>query len=280
MRLVEEDCILTLYTRYIDALRKVRENQQKLYDSYSESLKELRKHYISRLVPQKFLGRTPQKFLARTVFRSCRMALLDPHIDDIEAEITYLLIRAFRPKTLVEVSPLGGWSTSWILNAVKDNNWGTLYSYDLVDDSSLTLPQDLVNSNWIFVKGDVRKRIHELPSDIDYLLMDAAHSSEFAVWYIENVFPNLKDGAIVGIHDVFRKAEPEPRFMEGKPIQQWLERNHINYVTAAPAKNYPFFTRIVTLRDELGIHNAIHGSTVNPMVFFRYTLNAALSFEI
>jgi len=66
------------------------------------------------------------------------MVLLDPHFDDIEAEITYLLIRAFRPKTLVKISPLGGWSTSWILNAIRDNNYGTLYSYDLVDDSLKT----------------------------------------------------------------------------------------------------------------------------------------------
>ncbi len=285
MLAIDEDCVLTLYTRHSDALKKARESQLQLYGSYSQSLKRLRRHYISRLLPRKFLDSSPQKFLpqklvpqkilARTVISSCQMALLDPHIDDIEAEILYLLIRAFRPKTLVEISPLGGWSTSWMLNAIKDNSCGTLYSYDLIDDAVKTLPQDLVNSNWVFVKGDVQKRIREVPSGVDCLLMDAAHSSEFAEWYIEHVFPKLIDGALVCIHDVFRRhAEQERDFTEAQPIQQWLEQRHINYVTAAPATNKPFFARVEALRDELGIHGTINGNAVNPMVFFRYTLNA------
>src|SRR5665647_133518 len=134
---IEEDCIFDLYTRFLDELKEVRRSQLKIYGSYDESLKRLKGYYVSQLVPT--------KYLARTIIRSCQMALLDPHLDDIEAEITYLLIRALRPKTLVEISPLGGWSTSWILNAVRDNGCGTLHSFDLVDDSLKTLPPDLLS---------------------------------------------------------------------------------------------------------------------------------------
>jgi predicted O-methyltransferase YrrM len=195
------------------------------------------------------------------------MALLDPHLDDIEAEITYLMIRESRPKTLVEISPLGGWSTSWILNAVRDNHYGTLHSFDLVADSLKTLPQDLSSLSWVFTKGDVKKRIRELPNGIDYLLMDADHSFDFATWYIQNIFPKVKAGALVSVHDVFHEAEPTHPFEEGKVIIQWLHQNHIDYVTAAPAKNYSFYNRITTLKRELGIQDSIHSSIVNPMIF-------------
>jgi len=95
MRAIEEDCILDLYTRFLDDLKEVRENQKKIYASYTKSLERLRRHYISRLVPP--------TYLAKTIMRSCKMALLNPHLDDIEAEITYLLIRVQLSKSEVRL---------------------------------------------------------------------------------------------------------------------------------------------------------------------------------
>ncbi len=260
---IEEDYILDLYTRFLDELKEVRDSQKRIYSSYSESLQRLRKHYVSRLVPP--------KYLARTIVRSCQMVLLDPHFDDVEAEITYLLIRASRPKTLVEISPSGGWSTSWILNGIRDNDYGKLYSYDLVDDSLKTLPSDLLTLKWVFQKGDVKKTVSGMPDKIEYLLMDADHSSDFAAWYIQNIFPKLKGGALVSIHDVFHDSEPAPPYGEGQVTTQWLQQNDINYVTAAPAKNYSFYNRITMLKRELGIQDNIHSSIANPMIFFAYS---------
>lgn len=39
-------------------------------------------------------------------------------LDDIEAEIIYLLIRYNQPKTIVEISPCEGLSTLWLLNSI------------------------------------------------------------------------------------------------------------------------------------------------------------------
>ena len=162
---------------------------------------------------------------------------------------------------------MGGWSTSWILNAIRDNDYGTLYSYDLVDDSLKTLPPDLFSLKWVFKKGDVKKTICEMPNNIDYLLMDADHSSDFATWYIQNIFPKLTSGALVCIHDVFHDSAGQ-KFGESKVITEWLQQNDVNYITAAPAKNSSFYSRITKLRSELGISYYIHSSSINPMVFF------------
>jgi len=98
--------------------------------------------------------------------------------------------------------------------------------------------------------------------------MDADHSSDFATWYIQNIFPKLRSGALVSIHDVFHDSEMEQRFGEGNVITQWLQQNHVDYVTAAPAKNHSFYTRITKLKRELGIQENIHASVANLMIFF------------
>jgi predicted O-methyltransferase YrrM len=54
---------------------------------------------------------------------------LKAQLDDPEAEITYLLLREDRPETVVEIGAFHGWSTTWILQALRDNGTGHLYSY-------------------------------------------------------------------------------------------------------------------------------------------------------
>ena len=103
---IQTDFILRLYEKYIDDLRTVRKNQRALRRKHVPSLPYLILIYGFRK-------------LGFPLFK--KQNLLSPQFDDVEAEITYLLIREFRPKNVVEISPCGGWSTSWILTALKDN---------------------------------------------------------------------------------------------------------------------------------------------------------------
>ena len=58
-----------------------------------------------------------------------------PQFDDIEAELTILLILELKPKNIIEFSPCTGWSTSIILNTLElNNNNATLSSYDILDN--------------------------------------------------------------------------------------------------------------------------------------------------
>ena len=62
--------------------------------------------------------------LARVRHEQLRLRRDDPamkaQLDDIEAEITYLLLRHARPETVVEIGTFHGWSTTWILRALRD----------------------------------------------------------------------------------------------------------------------------------------------------------------
>lgn len=251
--------ILGLYRRYLSELRRVRDDQRRLYAQRGDTA-----------------------FERYAMYRALRIALLAVHIpphykrrlkpklDDLEAEITYLLIREFRPITVVEIAPDRGWSSTWILRALRDNGAGALYSYDLYDHATRTIPAELATGRWTFIRGDVTRNLERLPGSIDYLFLDAAHTAEFARWYIEHLFPRLGSGTLVGVHDVFHRSDPG-RFPEGPVLVEWLERREggTSYFTASPAKAPQVYKQLMALKQELGIDAPIHWSRVNPMTFFR-----------
>jgi predicted O-methyltransferase YrrM len=189
-------------------------------------------------------------------------------LDDLESEITYLLLSEYRPKNVVEIGCLHGWSTSWILRALRDNARGTLYSYDLTENAVRHIPPEL-SARWHFVRGDVRDHLASMPADIDYLFIDAAHSGRFARWYITNLLARLVPGTPVSVHDVFHGARPFP-YMEGAVLLDWLRRTKRSYFTVAAAREPDLNGRVRQLREDLGLAEHVHSGNDNPMLFFTY----------
>lgn len=194
--------------------------------------------------------------------------LLKPQLDDLEAEATYLFVREFRPRTVVEISPDGGWSTTWLLAALRDNGAGRLFSYDLFDHCTRTVPQELAKGRWTFAQGDVR--LAHLPPRIDYLFMDSAHSAPFARWYIRELFPRLAPGTPVSIHDIFPASPGESRV-----VRKWLLEQDVDYLTTAPAAAPDVYERLLRVKRQLGLDEPIHDSRRNPMVFFQLPQEAS-----
>src|SRR5262245_54360322 len=109
-----------------------------------------------RYAPDLRLARESQReLLAQRAMR--------PKLDDIEAELTYLLLRESRPSAVVEIGSFHGWSTTWILRALRDNGHGQLSTFDIVDHVRRTVPADLVDGRWTFVAGDVRANLRRIP---------------------------------------------------------------------------------------------------------------------
>jgi len=266
--------IVGLYNKYIDDLNNVREYQTKLYSRKGYS-RVIREYPEPRPYEKYHLFRTLAYFAleyTRGFERSVLGRRLKPQFDDIEREVTYLLIREYRPSTVVEISPGGGWSTSWILNAIRDNGRGKLCSYDLVDHCTKTVPRDLSESRWVFIKGDVKKNIETLSDEIDYLFLDSDHSADFAHWYIRNVFPRLRSGSPVSIHDVFLPRDVLSRdgYTEPGVILEWLRHREIEYFTASRSEEKAVYYEIMSIKKKLGIEALIHPYQYNPTIFFLY----------
>ncbi len=189
-------------------------------------------------------------------------------LDDIEAELTYLRLRELRPESVVELGALAGWSTTWLLRALRDNGSGHLYSFDLVDHARRHVPARLAENRWTFVHGDVRNTVSALPAEIDYLFVDAAHTARFARWYLDAVVAGLRPGTAVSVHDVFHHARPVP-LSEGAVVLKWLGERRISpFTTARPAAPEDY-ERIMRLRVRLGLAEPVHPGRTNPMIFFR-----------
>ncbi|REH38292.1 methyltransferase family protein [Kutzneria buriramensis] len=193
-----------------------------------------------------------------------RLPGIRAQLDDVEAELTYLRLRELRPATVVEIGAFHGWSTTWLLSALRDNGFGELRSYDVVDHVLRSVPAELAGDRWTFVRGDARKA--QLPVDIDYLFLDAAHSARFARWYITELFGRLS-GTPVSVHDVFHGRRPMP-FSEGAVLVRWLTEQKIDYFTPSARRAPETFAALLAVKRELGLDVPVRSGRDNPMVFF------------
>lgn len=207
----------------------------KLYRKYSEELKQLRKDQRKLYSPE---------FLSQ--------------FNDEEAEITYLLIRETKPRTLVEISPCRGWSTSWILRALDANENGTCYSYELLEENmkwaKRNIPERL-QLRWKCFTGRVQNGLQDIPSRIDYLFLDSDHSRSFARWYISNLFPKVQ--GIVSVHDVFHIETWGEPSEEGKEVIKWLGDHNVDFFSSSLPFLYTY-REVEKVRKEIGCEAPIH----------------------
>lgn len=230
MRDLTFEFVAELYEKYLESLLVVRKEQRELYAENQPGMKA--------------------------------------QLDDVEAEITYLLLREIRPARVVEIGCLHGWSTSWILRALRDNEYGELRSYDRIATATRHVPPELSAGRWTFVPGDVRRTAGpHLADRTDYLFIDAAHSGRFAHWYLDRVLPGVPPGTPVSVHDVFHRRTPWWR-SEGAVLLAHLRSRGLPYFTVAPARAPEHHARLCRIRRNLGVGEPIRSGTTNPMLFF------------
>ncbi|MBB6121618.1 class I SAM-dependent methyltransferase [Nocardiopsis algeriensis] len=205
---------------------------------------------------------------AQRAFLDGMRGRMTPQLDDIEAEITYLLLRETRPETVMELGTFHGWSTTWILSALRDNGKGTLHSFDIVDNVVANVPEELSLGRWEFHKGDIRENLASVPDSIEYLFVDAAHNGRFAKWYLAELFPMIAPGTPVSVHDVFHGRYALP-LTEGAAVLSWLRGRDTEFFTPSRRRAPAPHTALLELREELGLDKPVHTGRNNPMIYFR-----------
>ncbi|GAB2486403.1 class I SAM-dependent methyltransferase [Nocardiopsis aegyptia] len=190
-----------------------------------------------------------------------------PRLDDLEAEITYLLLRHNTPATVLQIGTGHGWSTTWILHALHDNDTGHLHSFDTQDHTPHHIPHHLTG-RWTFTHGDVRTRTDHIPTHTDHLFIDAAHHGLFARWYLHHLLPALPPGIPVSIHDVFHQRHALP-FTEGAVVLKWLTTHTTSFFTASAARAPHHHQALTDLKKELGLTEPVRTGHRNPTIYFR-----------
>ena len=119
-----------------------------------------------------------------------------------EGKALYALVRALRPRVIVEVGSLVGCSTSHLALACLRNGAGTVYAVDPAADLS-RVSREL--RHWIFqVREDVFTWTP--PEGIDFVFEDGAHTPGFTQAALKHLRPNLSPNAAVLCHDACQQS--------------------------------------------------------------------------
>lgn len=129
--------------------------------------------------------------------------------DDFGCEAGYLLVRAIKPRVMVETGVLYGASSAHFLAALAHNGGGDLHSIDLgvgpeEPPNDFFVPDDL-KSRWQLIIGDSRRELPQLLAQvgpIDLFHHDSLHTFEHMTWEYETVLPHLTAGGVLSSDDV------------------------------------------------------------------------------
>jgi predicted O-methyltransferase YrrM len=173
-----------------------------LSDDLGADGEALGKEYRNSAFRQAYRNRLAE--LRRTA-TSRRLGTSDPWC----LESLYLLVRALRPRVVVETGVLYGASSAHLLAALAANGEGELYSVDLPRDpaepsADYLVPREL-RHRWTLVEGDSREELPPLLGrlgSIDCFHHDSLHTREHMTWEYETALPRIRRGGVLATHDV------------------------------------------------------------------------------
>ncbi|MCH7231037.1 class I SAM-dependent methyltransferase [Glycomyces sp. L485] len=174
-------------------------------------------------------------------------------------------------RPIISIGCHDGWSTAWLLRALRDNGGGRLHSFDRSGRARGNIPDALAESRWSLTTGDARAAVGEMPRRIDYLFLDGSPSARFAKWYLPNLVAPLVSGTPVSFRNVFRHRVPLP-LSGASLILKWLRHNHMDYFTAARARQPVIHRQLNRVRWALGFNDPVHTGDHDPMIFFQAAL--------
>jgi predicted O-methyltransferase YrrM len=152
-------------------------------------------------------------------------------------EALYLLVRAARPRTIVETGVLYGASSAHILAALARNDAGELYSVEIGRDPREPshdhfVPTEL-RDRWRLIIGDSRRELPVLlarcgPVDIFY--HDSLHTFEHMTWELETAFSHLSSEGVLSSDDVLNPPSLPGVFRENA-FPAFCRRRQVSHAT-------------------------------------------------
>jgi predicted O-methyltransferase YrrM len=132
-----------------------------------------------------------------------------PYVFPGAAEV-YVVVRAIKPRVIVETGVASGLSSAHILRALAANGMGMLHSIDLPNvQHGSVLPEgrtsgwivpDSLRGRWKLRLGDARELLPDLLGvlgQVDLFLHDSDHSYENMVFEFEQALPRLVPGGVL-----------------------------------------------------------------------------------
>lgn len=195
------------------------ESESKVLGLYRELLAD--KQFLRELNDQ---IRFVRRYYQEGIFARTRISSVDWM--SIQRIVQYILVRLYKPTTVLETGVFYGGSTCFILNGLRRNRHGNLMSIDLPGQLWATRRKDrrhhLVGKNedvpgglepgfivhknlrsrWNLILGDSHKEIKKIDIPIDFYNHDSEHSFRFLNKEADLVWPKLTKKAIIMADDL------------------------------------------------------------------------------
>lgn len=125
-------------------------------------------------------------------------------VDQDSLKAIYSHVRKEKPRNSLQIGCWEGGTTLTILAALlKNNKKFTFVASELLEDKRENTKQHCIEKFNVYpvMIGDITKCLDQVPEEIDFLYHDTDHDLETTKWVFDNIFPRLKDGALVIFHD-------------------------------------------------------------------------------
>ncbi|MGI9040082.1 MAG: class I SAM-dependent methyltransferase [Gemmatimonadales bacterium] len=150
-------------------------------------------------------------------------------------EAMYLLVRAARPRVVVDTGVLYGGSSAHILAALAQNGAGELHSIDIGRDDrepphDFFVPSEL-RPRWDLIIGDSRR---ELPAllrrcgTVDLFHHDSLHTWDHMTWEYETAFPYLSPDGLLSSDDI-QNPPSIPGIFRQNAFPAFCQRRHFSF---------------------------------------------------
>lgn len=152
-------------------------------------------------------------------------------------EALYLLVRAARPRTIVDTGVLYGASSAHILEALARSGGGELHSVEIGRDPREPPHDHFVPSElrhqWRLIIGDSRRELPALLdrcAPIDMFYHDSLHTFDHMTWEFETALPHLSPSGVLASDDVLNPPSLAGIFRAG-PFPAFCQARHIFHTT-------------------------------------------------
>ena len=152
-------------------------------------------------------------------------------------ESLYLLVRAARPRIIVETGVLYGASSAHILAALARNGDGTLHSLELGRTSEEPAHEyfvpDELRGRWRLSIGDARRllpAVMERHAPVDMFYHDSLHTYDHMIWEFETALPHLAPRGLLASDDVLNPTSVAGIFRPG-PFHAFCDDRHLPFAT-------------------------------------------------
>lgn len=139
------------------------------------------------------------------------------------SDICYSLIRHFKPTNCLEFGTSFGHSTVFITDALLKNGLPFEFqAFEMMPDLYNKTKENLERRHGKLIPdlimADITTRLDDIPDNLDFVFIDTNHEHGSTQWYVENIFPKIKKGGLVAIHDIAFKEQPDGKWISKEEL--------------------------------------------------------------